>query len=464
MINFDTMWHRVLAIAIFCEWNLGGIFAYSQLLLNNRQGGTYLSLDVMTYVNVSDYLPFQEYDVEAALGTPPQSLALRVSSTPYHFVSFSRSTLCVELTSCELGSYDPQASSTKTVVSIGNLNETTGDATTIQNMICDIFNDTLALGNTRLSNATFGLAVGVALDELRLGLGGLMKRHSPDLPLSLPAFLEQNGQISSSTYSYALDKLNATANGTLLFGAIDTESISALSLFYKHNHSDELLAGIPLYLEPGIGKTTAVLPKPLADSIYNLTGAVLNETTGQPVVDYGLANSNASFSFQFNGPTGPVLTAAIADFVQPDEIHENQQLGLAQSRYTTASNVVPFASKGATIPLATPGPTVPAATVYDVTDDIFEDFPSAMITNSASAPGLREYYSRASLSVSPLALGLSIPLAVLAMIVIAITTWTVGPGRSRICCGCMFSGRQKTISELETNVPSPHAAEMPSAP
>ncbi|KAH8201997.1 hypothetical protein TruAng_003840 [Truncatella angustata] len=409
----------------------------------------------MTYVNVSDYLPFQEYDVEAALGTPPQSLALRVSSTPYHFVSFSRSTLCVELTSCELGSYDPQASSTKTVVSIGNLNETTGDATTIQNMICDIFNDTLALGNTRLSNATFGLAVGVALDELR-------KYFGPLTVLQTQPFV--NDSTSGTYYGIAMTSTR-----------LDNST-----------GSDELLAGIPLYLEPGIGKTTAVLPKPLADSIYNLTGAVLNETTGQPVVDYGLANSNASFSFHLMKfmwvrmsskhtecyltiiPTFPGVHNGLGEAFLRNVYtvwdQENQQLGLAQSRYTTASNVVPFASKGATIPLATPGPTVPAATVYDVTDDIFEDFPSAMITNSASAPGLREYYSRASLSVSPLALGLSIPLAVLAMIVIAITTWTVGPGRSRICCGCMFSGRQKTISELETNVPSPHAAEMPSAP
>lgn len=164
------------------------------------------------------------------------------------------------------------------------------------------------------------------------------------------------------------------------------------------------------------GTTLTFVPKDLATVIFNEVGAVYNSTLGIAIVPCSLGNKGGTINFGFGGHSGPQVSVAMSQLVDPIKADngdyltdsngkvvcrfgitlstesdsssgllfgdtflrsayvvydlDNNQIGLAQTEFNaTESNVVPFASSGAPIPSATVAPgaaDVTAATASTV--------------------------------------------------------------------------------------------------
>jgi hypothetical protein len=150
------------------------------------------------------------------------------------------------------------------------------------------------------------------------------------------------------------------------------------------------------------GTTLTYLPMDLATLVFNEVGATYNSSLGIALVDCSLGNKNGTLNFGFGGHDGPQVSVPMSEMVNPIKLTtgkfltdkngkevcrfgvsaqapgasnsllfgdtflrsayvvydlENNQIALAQAKLNVSdSNVVPFASKGATIPSATVAP------------------------------------------------------------------------------------------------------------
>lgn len=111
---------------------------------------------------------------------------------------------------------------------------------------------------------------------------------------------------------------------------------------------------------------------------------------------------------------------------------ENRQVGMAQSKFSTESDIVPFASRGAKIPLGTPGPAVKPPVKYNTSTHTFSNFPVAKLDVFRAAAGIQS----SSLGQSDgrrndiaLGLGVGLSLSFLAVIAGVVCLWAIKLGR-----------------------------------
>ncbi|KAK8042839.1 hypothetical protein PG994_013322 [Apiospora phragmitis] len=343
-----------------------------------------------------------------------------------------------------------------------------------------MFQETLILGGVKVTNMTVGLEVHGSLPTLNLGaLADLVGQ--PTLSTSMA---EQN-IILTNAYSLALDRKagSADGNGTITFGVVDTSkfvgdltALEANGFAYSKRKptyfglaltslkvgssagEDELLTPeAPLFISFAPGNDLMILPTNLANITFAEIGDVdsrfYNGNDGNPTVPCEKADPDSYLSFQFHGPSGPVIRVPLADYFVPLNYtlglpkkgpdydprrhgvcdYENHHVGIAQPKFSTESKLVPFASRGASIPLASPGPAVKPPVMYNVSTNTFADFPVAKLDTLRAAPGIQASRlgqpsgDRKNLAVG---LGVGLSLGLVAILAGAVCLWVVKLGRS----------------------------------
>ncbi|KAK8137537.1 Lysosomal aspartic protease [Apiospora sp. TS-2023a] len=297
------------------------------------------ALSVPVRFDSSDYWPYN-YFVSLEIGTPAQHVDILVKKSPYPIVPYSGSTTCRnDPQSCRPGSFDPTKSTSQTIVSSGDVRFlTTKWFNTSGANQGDLFQDNVAIGGLELVNHTFGVDMGGGLSTL--GTGELWDQPVQDYPPTLARQMVEQGDIASAAFSLALDP---TANGSLLFGAIDkkkyTGDLVALDASHFTNGTygsktygvaltslqvssttgtDELLTtGTPLFISPGIG-SLATMPEPIALKIYEEIGITYDRKKRKATVPCERAAAkDAHFTFQFHGPKGPQIRVPLQDYFVP---------------------------------------------------------------------------------------------------------------------------------------------------
>ncbi|KAK8076819.1 hypothetical protein PG996_002989 [Apiospora saccharicola] len=290
----------------------------------------------------SDYWLYN-YFVSLEIGTPAQHVDILVKKSPYPIVPYSGSTTCRnDPQSCSPGSFDPTKSTSQTIVSSGDVKFlTTNWFNTSGANQGDLFQDNVAIGGLKLVNHTFGVDMGGGLSTL--GTGELWDQPVQDYPPTLARQMVDQGHIESVAFSLALDRVEATANGTLLFGAIDKKKYTGDLVALDASHfthgtygsktygvaltslqissstgTDELLTPeTPLSISPGIG-SLATMPEPIALKIYEEIGITYDKKKRKATVPCERAAAEeAHFTFGFHGPKGPQIKVPLRDYFVP---------------------------------------------------------------------------------------------------------------------------------------------------
>ncbi|PHH59425.1 hypothetical protein CDD81_3211 [Ophiocordyceps australis] len=229
--------------------------------------------------------------------------------------------------------------------------------------------------------------------------------------------------------------LDKTANNYTSF-MVSLYSIEASS---SSGHDILTTQELPLPVVLDSGTSLSFLPPDLVDQVWAEVGAKYDEDVGLALLPCAAANSEGYFSFTFSGPLGPRINVTMAELVfqlsggspKPKSGHHrgksvcgfgiskqsappyllgdtflrsayvvydlvNNEIGIAQTNFnSTKSNVVAFASRGATIPSATAAPDYdgsvpPQPTQTDLNAAKgFQDVENvAIFPNPRSGPGL----------------------------------------------------------------------------
>ncbi|KAI2638640.1 aspartic peptidase domain-containing protein [Xylaria nigripes] len=213
------------------------------------------------------------------------------------------------------------------------------------------------------------------------------------------------GGIDTDKYTGNLIRVNVQKDPRA--GRFTSFILELTSLAAHSSSGDDSLSSrsfpVPVVLDSGT--TFSYIPQDLAEEVWKEVGAVYQpiapNSESAPLVPCSLANKEGYFAFGFGGPGGPVIQVGLDELVFPiftgrpitfesgpfrgeDQCMfgiqntsgspfllgdtmlrsayvvydlENNEIALAPTKFNaTTSNIVPFASKGATIPSSTPAP------------------------------------------------------------------------------------------------------------
>lgn len=188
-------------------------------------------------------------------------------------------------------------------------------------------------------------------------------------------------------------------------------------------------AAFPMAVLLDSGTTFTSLPTDLVNGIYGEVGAELDKDNN-PFVACKLASSQGYFSFAFGGPGGAVVNVSMSELVIPGTVGQlsnkedacqfaiypvtsnndpyilgdaflrsayvvfdlvNNEVGMAATDFNaTTSNVVTFASQGASIPSSTPAPSQEAAALSSgAVTTTATTFPAASgFSSGVASPGV----------------------------------------------------------------------------
>jgi Eukaryotic aspartyl protease len=102
-------------------------------------------------------------------------------------------------------------------------------------------------------------------------------------------------------------------SGTIISFTVTLDNFQVIDASKNVAYSQKSLA-LPVILDSGT--TITYLPNNIAQDLMAGVGAVVSSTYG-PVVACDLRNSPATFNFGFGNPNGPVIVAALSQFVLP---------------------------------------------------------------------------------------------------------------------------------------------------
>ncbi|KAI0389113.1 acid protease [Xylariaceae sp. FL0594] len=284
--------------------------------------------------------------------------------------------------------------------------------------IGDYISETFGIGDVQLPNTTMGLGLDTDIPYGLVGVGYALNEASvadqivyPNLPL----VMLNEGYIATNAYSLWLNDLDA-GTGSILFGGIDTDKYqgslirldvkedpqtNAFSSFiveltslqaHSSSGSDNLpSSSYPIDVVLDSGTTYSYIPQDLAMEVWREVGAQWVGSHQIAAVPCGMASSKGYFTFGFGGQGGPSIKVGMDELVIlppsgrysandlcPFGIQnstsdpyllgdtflrsayvvydlQNNEIAMAATDFnSTSSNIVPFASKGATIPSSTP--------------------------------------------------------------------------------------------------------------
>ncbi|KAI1845497.1 hypothetical protein JX266_008355 [Neoarthrinium moseri] len=295
------------------------------------------------------------YFATVSVGTPAQNLTLQLDTGSSDiWVPSSQSSVCEKSASrggssssssdgCTFGSFNPDKSSSYTVVGQGDFSIAYVDGSHSKG---DYFTDVFEIGGAKLSNMTMGLGedtdipyglvgVGYAINEAIVGTEQSLSAAYDNLPV----LMQNEGLIATNAYSLWLNDLDAST-GSILFGGIDTEkyegdlsrldiikdeqtnSFSSFIVYLtsvtanSSSGSDTLSSRefpIPVVLDSGT--TLSYLPTDIAAQVWTEVGAIYSSEVDSAIVPCSMASSKGQFTFGFGGDNGPKISVGMDELV-----------------------------------------------------------------------------------------------------------------------------------------------------
>ncbi|ORY55283.1 aspartic peptidase domain-containing protein [Pseudomassariella vexata] len=287
------------------------------------------------------------YHAEVEVGTPGQKVSLVIDTGSSDvWVIDSNADLCIDPDMQEvygggcIATYDPSDSSTYEIIDDGE------DVFSIQYVDGsgaqgDYFQDTIAIGGTKIKSLQMGLATNTTINSGLLGIGFAANVAAKTPYSTIIDLLVEQGLIGLKAYSLYLNDLQSST-GTVLFGGIDTEkyigdlqsvdigedsrsgtyssftvALSSLvgsqdgrSTEFFRSHPEAL----PVVLDSGT--TLSYFPSMVTDKIYDAFNAVDDTSdSGLVYINCSYLNANITFDFQFGSSDGPVIRVPVDEMV-----------------------------------------------------------------------------------------------------------------------------------------------------
>ncbi|KAK5135572.1 hypothetical protein LTR08_005052 [Meristemomyces frigidus] len=279
------------------------------------------------------------YEIDITIGTPAQPITLDIDTGSSDIWMYSNP-VYLDCKTCLGGSFDPDASSTSTMIKQDGFSIVYGDSTGASG---DYFSDIFGLGGTAIENVTVAVATNlsfwpvIAPSIMGIGLDvneAITDDGSTPYPGLLSHMVDQ-GLINTRTYSLWLDDLDA-ATGTILFGGYDTnryignltileiqpDPLSGIywaflvpwtSLTLTTSSGPTLLTSdtfnAPALLDSGTSFT--LLPSDVYNELAIYLGAYPNETVQQILVPCDIGEG--SLDFGFGGSSAPIVSVPFAE-------------------------------------------------------------------------------------------------------------------------------------------------------
>ncbi|KAI4204505.1 MAG: hypothetical protein LQ350_001055 [Teloschistes chrysophthalmus] len=294
-----------------------------------------------------------QYLANITIGTPPQQFVVQIDTGSSDlWVPSVQSDVCQQEACSQTGQFVDEKSSTFDLGNQEPFKITYGDSSTYAGYLVT---DTVAVGDTKLDNATFGLVLesrntpqGGGGGFTTNGVWGISFENSESEVVEQGAsqytgivgLMKKQGVISRMAYSLWLNDPDATA-GSILFGGVDTDKFTAPLIglpIVPQSGSSQVSAmnveftsltinsgGKTIVLQDNVvrsaildsGTTITVLPTDLATKVLDSFGAVIDPAIPEPLVACNLNNADAQFVYQFGGTSGPKITIPVADLVDP---------------------------------------------------------------------------------------------------------------------------------------------------
>lgn len=266
--------------------------------------------------------------VDINVGSPAQSLQLRLSSGDNSWLPDADSSLCDD-DACIYGSFQKSRSKTYQKDKFPLYSTYLAEGTT--------FNDTISIGNFELDDWRLGLA---NVSDIPIGQLGLHPDpYSSSDPDSFVFRLKESGQIHTAAYSLFLGDSDSD-NGAVLFSAIDKAKYTGDLIAAPISWTD---AGITLsqikisqpdpdadgYDEPYVEKFNDTMSASFYLEIqpmylpYNWTNLIMYNVNGSVMKEYGAVvpcntpGKDFVLEFQFGTPEGPRIEIPISGLMRP---------------------------------------------------------------------------------------------------------------------------------------------------
>ena len=281
------------------------------------------------------------YLINVTIGTPPKLFGLQLDTGSSDiWVPANNADFCLqERDGCALGSYDAGASSTSHFISNGfRIGYVDGSQ-----ISGDYVADTLAIGNTKITNLTMGIASTASRGLGIMGIGYSAGESSAEVTgQEYPNIINQlknEGFINTLAYSLWLNDFDANT-GSILFGGVDkakyhgdlialpvqldgqTGNLTSFTVAWTGlsvSSGGQSLMSSTNIAQPAIldsGTTDLLLPSDMYTSLATGFGVQSSPRFGD-VVPCKLAGSDATFSFSFGGSGGPTVNVSLNQFVTP---------------------------------------------------------------------------------------------------------------------------------------------------
>lgn len=199
------------------------------------------------------------------------------------------------------------------------------------------FTDLLNVGDLSEVNLTMGLAYELVNPWGVLGLQ-FKPPASNESVWGVMTQLVYQGAGVTNAYSLSLGDVDAS-NGSILFGAIDTErytgDLLSLDCYYtggddyrtvvtlasvQANSSsglDTLAGGLPVSTGIWVGRPALNVPSELAFNMWEVAGAEYWSDLGAPTVPCSMKESEGSFTFRLASDEGPAVSVPMRSLVAP---------------------------------------------------------------------------------------------------------------------------------------------------
>ncbi|KAL9577152.1 MAG: hypothetical protein Q9212_006552 [Teloschistes hypoglaucus] len=294
-----------------------------------------------------------QYLANITVGTPPQQFVVQIDTGSSDlWVPSIQSDVCQQEDCSQTGQFNYEKSSTFDLGDRERFKIVYGDSSTYAGYLVT---DTVAVGDTKLDNATFGLVLesqntpqGGGDGFTTNGVWGISFENSESEVVEQGAsqytgivgLMKKQGVISRMAYSLWLNDPDATA-GSILFGGVDTDKFTAPLIglpIVPQSGSSQVSAmnveftsltintgGKTIVLQDNVvrsaildsGTTITVLPNDLATKVLDSFGAVIDPAIPEPLVACSLNNADAHLVYQFGGTSGPKITIPVADLIDP---------------------------------------------------------------------------------------------------------------------------------------------------
>ncbi|KAH6885966.1 aspartic peptidase domain-containing protein [Thelonectria olida] len=278
------------------------------------------------------------YFANVKVGSPGQNVTLQLDTGSSDvWMPYSDAPICKK-TGCQLGSFDPNNSSSFEDIGSNLFSITYVDDSYARG---DYFTDDFTMGDIEVKNLTMGLALTTTISYGLMGIGYTVNEASVDTidktyP-NLPVAMYQAGYINTIAYSLWLNDLDAST-GNILFGGIDTKkytgNLTRVDVIANHGTYDHFKVAVnsitatspsgtdklspdslPFEAVLDSGTTLTYIPNRLASQMWDEVGAIYEPDWGLAVLPCSFAQHDGNFTFGFGSRGGPEIVVGMDELV-----------------------------------------------------------------------------------------------------------------------------------------------------